>query len=177
MNRLTCDYIVIDTNVFEQLLNPQENITNHIDKLLGTLAADRVGLIVDEKKRIENEYKHRIGPIFQNKSEKNIQQLLLLRYWVGSQITIKKRVSVSNKDPLMTAIKGVITENEAVDRIFVYVAFTCDRIFITNDRSHIINGNPGRSPERRKTLLQKTRRFRPNKKSEILSSIEAKARL
>ena len=51
MNKITCDYIAIDTNVFEHLLNPHENCANHIDKLLGTLAADRVGLIVDEKKK------------------------------------------------------------------------------------------------------------------------------
>ena len=55
MNRLTCDYIAIDTNVFEHLLNPQENTNNHIDTLLRTLTRDRVGLIVDDKKRIENE--------------------------------------------------------------------------------------------------------------------------
>ena len=172
MNKLTFDYVIIDTNVFEQLLNPRENIANHIDKLLGTLAADRVGLIVDEKRRVENEYKNRIEPMFRNRSEKNIQRLLLLRYWIVSQ-TDRKRVSVSNNDRLMEAIRGIITEYEAVDKIFVYLAFKCDRILITNDREHIIEGSFGESPERRKTLLQNTRKYRLDQKSDILSSVEA----
>ena len=176
MNNLACDYIIIDTNVFEQLLNPQENIANHIDKLLITLATDRVGLIVDEKRRIENEYKNRIEPMFRNESEKSIQQLLLLRYWIVFHIN-KRRVSVSNSDQLMRAIRGIITEHEAVDRIFVYLAFKCGRILITNDRRHIIKGGPKEKSERRKVLLQKTRNYRPKQKSEILSSSEAVARL
>lgn len=177
MNRLTCDYIAIDTNVFEHLLNPQENTNNHIDTLLRTLTRDRVGLIVDDKKRIENEYKNRIEPMLRNTSDKNIQQLLLLRSWIVSQIGSRKRVSVSNNDLLMTAIKGVITENEAVDRIIVYVAFKSDRILITNDRRHIIEGGPKERSKRRKTLLRNTRRHRPDKKSEILNSTEAAARV
>lgn len=177
MNKLTCDYIAIDTNVFEHLLNPQENTNNHIDTLLRTLTRDRVGLIVDDKKRIENEYKSRIEPMIRNTSNKNIQQLLLLRSWIVFQVGNRKRVSVSNNDPLMTAIKGVITENEAVDRIIVYVAFKSDRILITNDRRHVIEGRPRERSERRKTLLRNTRRYRPNKKSEILSSVEAVARV
>ena len=177
MNKLTCDYIAIDTNVFEHLLNPQENTNNHIDTLLRTLTRDRVGLIVDAKKRIENEYKNRIEPMLKSTSDKNIQQLLLLRSWIVSQIGTRKRVSVPNNDLLMTAIKGVITEHEAIDRIIVYVAFQSDRILITNDRRHIIEGGSKEKSKRRETLLRNTRRHRPNKKSEILSSVEATDRL
>lgn len=155
MNKLTCDYIAIDTNVFEHLLNPQENTNNHIDTLLVTLTRDRVGLIVDEDRRIENEYKNRIEPMLRNTADKNIQQLLLLRSWIVFQVGNRKRVSASNNDPLMTAIKGVITENEAVDRTFVYVAFKSDRILITNDRRHIIEGRPRERSERRKNLVAK----------------------
>jgi len=177
MNKLTCDYIAIDTNVFEHLLNPQENTDNHIETLLISLAGDGVNLIVDEDRRIENEYEHRIGPMLKITSDENIQNVLLLQLWIESQIDNRKRVSVSNNDPLMTAIKGVITEHEAVDRIIVYVAFKSDRILITNDRRHIIEGGPRERSKRRKTLLRNTRRHRPNKKSEILSSTEAAARV
>ena len=177
MNKLTCDYIAIDTNVFEHLLNPQENTDNHIETLLISLAGDGVNLIVDEDRRIENEYEHRIGPMLKITSDENIQNVLLLQLWIESQIDNRKRVSVSNNDPLMTAIKGVITEHEAVDRIIVYVAFKSDRILITNDRRHIIEGGPRERSKRRETLLRNTRRRRPNKKSEILSSTEAAARV
>jgi len=177
MNKLTNDYIAIDTNVFEQLLNPQENTDNHIDKLLGTLATDKVGLVVDKERRTENEYKNRFILMFKNSSEKNTQQLSLLRYWIIPQVGNRKRISVSNRDQLMEAIRGVITENEAVDRIFVYVAFKSDRILITNDRRHIIKGGLREKPERRKALLRKTRKCRPNQRAEMLSSIEAAYRL
>ena len=177
MNNLTCDYVIIDTNVFEQLLNPQENYANHIDKLLETLLRDGVCLIVDEERRIENEYKNRFEPRFKNNSVKNIQQLLLLRYWIVLQIDKRKRVCVSDNDPLMITIKGIIAKGEAVDCTFVYVAFKCGRILITNDREHIIEGRPKKRTERRKTLLKNTRKHRPNQRSEILSSSEAVARL
>ena len=176
MNELTCDYVAIDTNVFEHLLNPQENINRHIDELLKTLMIDEVSLIVDEERKIENEYEERVGPIIRNNSDEDIQQLPLLRFWIASQIDNRKRVGVSNNE-LMRAIRGIIKENEAVDRIFVYVAFTCDRILITNDGRHIIEGSARESSERRKTLLRKTRNYRPNQKSEILSSCEAVSRL
>ena len=84
---------------------------------------------------------------------------------------------MSHNDPLMITIKGILAKGETVDCIFVYVAFKCGRILITNDREHIIEGRPQKRLERRKVLLQKTRNYRPKQKSEILSSSEAVARL
>lgn len=177
MSKLTCDHIVIDTNVFEHILNPQKNTDDHIDTLLGSLIRDGVNLIVDEDRRIEGEYENRIKPMFRNISDEDIK-LHLLQFWIEFQIDNRKRVCVSHNDRLMMAIKGVITEKEeSVDRIFVYVAFKCDRILITNDGEHIIKGKSKERPERRRTLLKNTRKHRPNQRAEILSSSEAVARL
>ena len=175
MNKLTCDYIAIDTNVFEHMLNPQNNINGHIDELLKTLMIGEISLVVDEERKIENEYGEIIEPIIRNNPDEHIQ-LQLLRYWIFSHIDKRKRISVSNNE-LMRAIRGVITENEVVDRTFVYVAFKCDYILITNDKRHIIEGHPKEKTERRETLLKSTRKYRPDKKSEILSSTEAADRL
>ena len=176
MNKLTCDYIAIDTNVFEHMLNPQNNINEHIDELLETLMIDEISLVVDEERKIENEYGEIIEPIISNSSDEHIQ-LQLLRHWIVYHIDKRKRISVSN-DELMRAIEGIIKgKKQLVDRTFVYVAFKCDCILITNDGKHIIKGHLKEKTERRKALLRKTRKYRPNQRAEILSSSEAADRL
>lgn len=176
MNKLTCDYVVIDTNVFEHMLNPQNNINGHIEELLKTLMIDEISLIVDEERKIENEYGEVIEPIIRNNSDEHIQ-LQLLRYWIVYHIDKRKRISISN-DELMRAIGGIIKgKKQLVDRTFVYVAFKCDCILITNDGRHIIKGHLKEKTERRKALLRKTRKHRPSQRSEILNSIEAADRL
>ena len=62
MNNLACDYIAVDTNIFEHLLNPAENTDNHITILFQSMINDEVGLIVDNKGVINNEYLNRLKP-------------------------------------------------------------------------------------------------------------------
>ena len=40
--------VAIDTNVFQHLLNPQNNVNSHINRLLEYLIGQRTTLVVDE---------------------------------------------------------------------------------------------------------------------------------
>ena len=173
MNSLSENFIAIDTNVFEHLLNPQENCGDHIDILLKALAERKFNLIVDEKGRIEGEYKNRISPIIKESMDTNLQKRRLLELWFLKLVNCKKRIKVK-RDKLEGEIKKIITEQpEKVDRIFVYVACASDCTLITNDIKHIIKGQAGEKTERRKRLLRKTRKHRPGNKTKILTSKEA----
>ena len=111
MNNLTNDYMAIDTNVFEHLLNPEKNTNNHIQKLLTSLKERDICLIVDEGKRIEGEYENRIGPKLRNTSDTNHIRLLL-EFWFVRKINHRKRVPVDAMDELMKGIKQIIIEKD-----------------------------------------------------------------
>lgn len=150
MNNLTNDCIAIDTNVFEHLLNPQNNTENHIDTLLSRLQQDQIPLIVDNKNRITGEYRNRIQKIIQKSFETDYRKSYLLRYWIEQSKKIK--VDVDFKDILMVQIAKIIIKRP--DNIFVYVAFKLKRILISNDENHIINNRSNlRSIERNSQLL------------------------
>ena len=164
------DSVAIDTNVFEHILNPQENIDSHINALLTHLQELQVCLIVDDSARIFGEYNHRIGPIIQ-KADDTRNEIYLLRYWLLNAPRLN--TPVSGNDPLMTAIRRVVIElAEAVDRIFCYVALINGRVLITNDRMNIVFGPPNESPPRRARILNGTRRWRLQG-ADILTSQEA----
>ena len=174
MSSLTDDFIAIDTNVFEHILNPNINTNNHINELLETLASDEISLIVDRDKRIQNQYKNRISPILRKVSEKG-NELLILRLWFVERINARKIVDVDHNSTLMNTIDSIMTNCETVDRIFVYVAFSDGRILITNDESDIVER---RVPLKNKTKqLRRTLRPRSNDKSDILTSTEAHQQL
>ena len=181
MNNLTSDYIAIDTNVFEHLLNPDQNYNDHIDRLLDSLARNTIRLIVDEEGRIENEYANRILPIITNKkSQVSPAKLNMLTLWLGSPISFTKKVSTKNKESLMSEIKKIIRESGTnVDRTFVFVAFYLDRILISNDMQDIVEGPKNRTEDRRLILLRNTKKLRSknDSASEILTSKEAAERL
>ena len=169
---ISVDSIAIDTNVFLHLLNPDENPDQHIDKLLLTLLEFKTDLLVDDRNRITGEYSHQIGQRIRSSFETG-NAIYLLRYWLES--AKHRQVELNIGDSLMRTIRGVILEHsEAVDRIFVYVAFKSGRVLISNDENHIVFGPPSeRHPNDRRTrLLNATRRHRPNG-ADILTSREA----
>ena len=164
------DAVAIDTNIFEHILNPQENLDDHINALLRHLQEQEACLIVDDSNRIFGEYNHRIGPIIL-RSDDTRNEIYLLRYWLLNAPRLF--TSVVGNDELMTKIGQVIIElREAVDRIFCYVAFRNGRVLISNDRMNIVLGPPSESSARRNRMLHETRRLRPPG-ADILTSQEA----
>ena len=168
------DAIAIDTNVFEHLLNPQENRGGHINRLLTHLIEECVALLLDKDGRIWGEYLNRIGPILENSDDRGAE-IYILRYWIVDPPRLHSAVDLS--DGLMTIIKRVIPEHSAtVDRNLVYVALLKGRVLVSNDRTHIVCG-PGRESgqiPRRDRLKRSSRRMRP-KGGDILTSQEAEA--
>ena len=53
---LVRDEVAIDTNVFQDLLNPQNNACSHINRLLEYLIRERTTLVVDDQGLIASEY-------------------------------------------------------------------------------------------------------------------------
>ena len=168
MNNLTSDCIAIDTNIFEHLLNPQNNISNHIETLLNKLAIDNVHLIIDTGGRIWGEYTNRITNNIRNTNNSNYEALL--RYWLKYE-SIKSVVNVNQNDDLMVSIKGVMGRSEATDRIFVYVAIHKNEVLVTNDRNDILDEDNNKNERRDKLLkIAKKRGF---KSARIYDSQEA----
>ena len=168
------DAIAIDTNVFEHLLNPQENRGGHINRLLTHLIEECVALLLDKDGRIWGEYTNRIDPILRSTDDRGAE-IYILRHWIVDPPCLLLAVDLS--DRLMTIIKGVIPEqSEAVDRILVYVALFKGKVLVSNDHTHIVSGpvrESGQTP-RRDRLLRSSKRLRPQG-GEILTSQEADA--
>ena len=168
------DAVAIDTNVFEHILNPQENVNNHISELLIHLQERNTYLIVDDGNRIYGEYDNKLTPMIENADDIG-PELYLLRYWFLD--APRKDVNVTLNDNMMTAIRNVIIElSENVDRIFVYVAFKQGNVLISNDLTHIVVGPTREANQgaRRHRLL--TRRMRRSG-ADILTSREAHAKI
>lgn len=173
-NSLTRDFIAIDTNVFEWLLNPQKNIDNHIGVLLTALALDGVRLLVDGKDgRIVKEYRNRFARFFDRQSGSggvaHQDHLEILRYWF--RLESHREVGVNRGDALMNAIKVIIDSGNATDRTFAYVAINENRILVTNDRGDFIDIG-SQHGKRRQKLLQLAKRQK-KKQAGILTSQEA----
>ena len=166
------DCVAIDTNVFEHLLNPQENSGSHINELLAHLQELEVALIVDSGRRILNEYDNRLEPILKN-IDNSRSEMYILRYW--TRYAARREVTVNLSDALMGAIREVIPGNsEGVDRIFVYVSFRLGKVLISNDETHIVIGPPRELGQRtRRDRLRRTTRGLRHNGAEILTSIEA----
>ena len=99
------DEIAIDTNVFEHILNEPENAKKHISCLLVHLSKEGVRLLVDDSRRIENEYSHRLENRIKEADEKGFEKLIL-RYWLVE--APKCYVKCNRRDPLMTIIRNII---------------------------------------------------------------------
>ena len=170
------DAVAIDTNVFEHIMNPQQNVASHISELLSYLQERKIGLIVDQSGRVAGEYLNQLAALIGRSDDIGIE-ISILRYWIRRACRIP--VTVTLNDDMMTAIKRVIIEpSENVDRIFVYIAFKRGNLLISNDRTHVVIG-PGREAgqsERRSRLKQETRRTRQSG-ADILTSEEAHAKI
>lgn len=166
--------VVIDTNVFQHLLNPQNNTCNHINRLLEFLAVQSTALVVDKEGAIASEYQQQLMRRLQN-SDDTRNEIWLLRYWI--LVASRYQVSVIEDDDLMDAIRVLISEpSEHTDRIFVYVAFKQGVLLISNDCRHIVRG-PANEPEfRRDKLLSSTIELRPAT-ARVLTSQEAHSEL
>ena len=164
--------LAIDTNVFQHLLNPQNNIGSHINGLLEYLIRERATLVVDDHGLISSEYKQQLERRL-GESNDIRNEIQILRYWVLH--AQRYQVSVNVNDDLMKAIYKVIIEvSEDVDRTFVYVALQQGTILVSNDLRHIVRG-PLDEPEPRRTkLLSNTASLRPGG-ADILTSQEAYA--
>ena len=164
--------VAIDTNVFLHLRNPQENTNSHINDLLKYLQANKTNLVVDDKRRILNEYNNQIAPMITNADER-LDEIYVLRYWLLN--ADRRIIALDMKDNLMGTIGKIIIEpSETVDRIFVYVTFKEGCRLISNDCMHIVIG-PVRERSkgsRRQRLARDTKRLRANG-AEILTSKEA----
>ena len=167
MNKLTKDFIAIDTNIFMHILNPQKNTDEHIDQLLEQLSDDGIKLLVDDGKRIINEYNRCLDEMIEG-MELDSRQLLLL-YWLDAQN--HKSIKVIPKDTLLVSIKTIIPlgDGSVTDCYFVYVAFKEGRILITHDENDI--------GKRRKKLLKISKKSGRKKGSDILTSQEVYNRL
>ena len=171
---LAQDEMAIDTNVFQHLLNPQDNVDSHINRLLEYLIIQGIALVVDSQGLIAGEYLQQLGRRL-GESDDARNEIQILRYWV--LYAPRHRVSVDENDDLMKAIYDVIIEvSENVDRTFVYVAFQQGTTLISNDLRHIVRGPGNESEPRRERLLSNTQGLRP-KGSEILTSQEAEAKI
>ena len=173
-NRLSNDYLVIDTNVFEHLLNNSQNTDNHIGKLLGSLTKEDIGLAVDDRGRIAAEYQHRFA---KHKQTPNQDHLYIWKYWAQPE-RIKFRVKVDHSTELMRSIKNIVraTQKSTVDRIFIYVAIFSNRVLITNDKQDIIVGDEATAGDRRSRLLAIAHRH-GKENAKIYTSLEAYQRM
>ena len=168
MNKLTKDFIAIDTNIFMHILNPQKNTDEHIDQLLEQLSDDGIKLLVDDGERIINEYSRCLDEMIEG-MELDSRQLLLL-YWLDVQN--HKSIKIIPKDTLMISIKKIIPPKKGKSRTdcyFVYVAFKEGRILITHDE-----GDIGKRCEELFNISKKRGR---KKGSDILTSCKAYKRL
>ena len=166
--------IAIDTNVFQHLLNQQDNTGFHINRLLEYLIDKRTTLVVDDQVLIASEYAQQLNRRLRGSSTSG-NEIEILRYWV--LYAERRQVSLNESDDLMKAIYQVIIEvSEDVDRTFVYVAFRQGTVLISNDSRHIVKG-PGDEPApRRERLLTNTVGLRPAG-ARILTSTEAQAEI
>lgn len=168
MTTMNTDFVAIDVNVFEHLLNPAENIDGHITDIVGWVLLNGVAILVDSRRRIEGEYANRLVPYLQgarHKSERVLLERLLRR-------PKYKRVQVDAKDALMTGINNLVSvasHKSNTDRYYVYVAFKAGRVLITNDKADILDN--------RRQLKRQTKRWRAKQQEDILSSREAYAKL
>jgi len=128
--------IVIDTNVFVHLLNPEKNVNKHISQLLVTLQ-DTHQLQIDKGERIKAEYAHKLSEAIKNASDLGIEKYIL-EIWI-----YKKSMCLLEEEPpdnLRNFVKQVINDpTKRVDRYLVETAALSDCDLVTNDETDILN--------------------------------------
>ncbi len=185
MNQPFESAVAIDTNIFLHLFHRGNdadavnvNADSHIDNLLDAMQAASVVPILDSQNKIGSEYLAYLHSIMKEEDEMDTKRLIL-KYWIIDADPAV--VQFDTNSELYKRIKKVIHErDEAVDRAFVFVAFSRGTVLITNDRRHILfgpNGERNTSTYNRRTRLMKETKKSRTKGGEILSSMEAHERM
>ena len=162
MTGLTKDFIAIDVNIFEQLLNRNSPHNHHITVIIRYLIEKRIRLLVDSSKKINSEYYKRLGRFIQKNSERRKDRILLIRILHPKNL---EQVDVNIRGKLMVKITKLIPVTKKADRFYVYVAFKRGRVLVTNDEKDIGN--------KRQKLLRETKKCRAQEDEDILNSQEA----
>jgi predicted nucleic acid-binding protein len=153
--------IVIDTNIFVHLLNPEKNIKKHINHLLVTLQ-DTHQLQIDKEGRIRSEYLQKLSTAISNASELGIEKYIL-EIWI-----MRKEMHIIETDPphnLRAFVKEVINDSsKSVDRYLVETAALSKCDLITNDETDIL---------RNKTILKKKLKVMPGVKCKQIDFINS----
>ncbi len=152
--------IVIDTNVFVHILNPEENVGRHINQFLAATGSTHE-LCVDDGGKISGEYNVMLGPALKNNDDIRIE-IHLLQYWL--LFKPRRKIRLEDKE-LRIAIGKILPKKETVDRCFAETAAASECDLITNDDKHI-----GNKKKELKRALKKCK----YKKTDILSSLEAR---
>jgi len=128
--------IVIDTNVFVHLLNPEKNVNKHISQLLVTLQ-DTHQLQIDKDERIKAEYAHKLSEAIKNASDLGIEKYIL-EIWIYKKSMCL--LEVEPPDNLRNLVRQVINDStKRVDRYLVETAALSDCDLVTNDATDILN--------------------------------------
>lgn len=128
--------IVIDTNVFVHLLNPEKNVNKHISQLLVTLQ-DTHQLQIDKDERIKAEYAHKLSEAIKNASDLGIEKYIL-EIWINKKSM--RSLEVEPPDNLRNLVRQVINDStKRVDRYLVETAALSDCDLVTNDETDILN--------------------------------------
>jgi hypothetical protein len=192
------NFIVIDTNVFEHLLNEDKNIvvidvaTNteekHINRLLKFMQKQSYILCIDKQARIMEEYKYRLKETIKNASDER-DEIQILRYWIVSDNAhyySEKEINLNLDKILKTIILNDDNKPETTDCIFVHTAAINHCNLVTNDSDYTLcinqppkNNSKSRtknakinSKNKQENNLQNQIQNIPNRKDQIKDAIK-----
>lgn len=149
--------IVIDTNVFVHLLNPEKNVNKHISQLLVTLQ-DTHQLQIDKDERIKAEYAHKLSEAIKNASDLGIEKYIL-EIWIYKKFMCL--LEVEPPDNLRNFVRQVINDStKRVDRYLVETAALSDCDLVTNDETDILNNGQTLKKELKKMKGVKCKNIR-----------------
>jgi predicted nuclease of predicted toxin-antitoxin system len=144
------NFIVIDTNVFEHLLNEDKNIVlgdvatkteeKHINRLLKFMQKQGYILCIDKQYRIMEEYKYRLKETIKNASDER-DEIQILRYWIGSDNAhyySEKEINLNLDKILKKIILNDDNKPETTDCIFVHTAAINQCTLVTNDSDYTL---------------------------------------
>ena len=173
-NKLTSDYIAVDTNIFKNLLNPRYNKNNHIRKIFECFIKGKISLLVDSTNKITTEYLNSLSTYI--KTAKHDDNRIVLYSFYNSR---KIKVPVDLSDDLMSCITQTVPKDKGTDRFFVYVAFKKGKILITNNTRDMISGShkKDRKDEKRRMLLKCRNINKKYKGANIFTSEEVSRKL
>ena len=141
--------IVIDTNVFIHLLNPEINTSRHINILLNQLKSTHQ-LQIDKAGKIDTEYKRKLCDVIQNMDEQRFEQQIL-QFWI--LIKEKNIIDTDPSEQLRNGIAKIINDQtKSVDRCLVATAALTTADLITNDSVDILNNASALNKEIKKSI-------------------------